>query len=118
VRQAAARLGFIVEADDPRRRIVACPGSPSCASGLIAARTIAAELAPRLSPALPLVHISGCAKACAHPAPAPVTIVGTPQGCAIVRDGAARETPEAIVAANGLAAALAAPAIPQEGVNV
>ncbi len=118
VRQAAARLGFIVEADDPRRRIVACAGSPSCASGLIPARAIAAELAPRLSPALPLVHISGCAKACAHPAPAPVTIVGTPQGCAIVRDGAARETPEAIVAANGLAAALAAPAIPQEGVNV
>ena len=42
----AARLGLIVDADDPRRRIVACPGKPACASGLIAARALATELAP------------------------------------------------------------------------
>ena len=40
-----SELGFIIEARDPRRRIVACPGAPSCASGLIAARAIAAQLA-------------------------------------------------------------------------
>ncbi len=117
VRQAAARLGFIVEADDPRRRIVACPGSPSCASGLIPARAIAAELAGHLPVALSLVHVSGCAKGCAHPAPAPLTIVGAARGCGIVRGGSARESPEAFVETGDLAAALAAPTKPQEAVN-
>ena len=44
----AARLGLIVDADDPRRRIVACPGKPACASGFIAARTLATEVAQSL----------------------------------------------------------------------
>jgi precorrin-3B synthase len=39
------------------------------------------------------VHVSGCAKGCAHPRPAPFTIVGAGQGCGIVRDGSAREEP-------------------------
>ena len=88
-----ARLGFITDATDPRRRIVACPGAPSCASGLIAARSLAAEIAREVS--LPgdglAVHVSGCAKGCAHPAPAPLTIVGTEQGCGIVANDTARE---------------------------
>ncbi len=117
VKDAAARLGFIVEADDPRRRIVACPGSPSCASGLIPARAIAAELAGHLPVALSLVHVSGCAKGCAHPAPAPLTIVGAARGCGIVRGGSARESPEAFVETGDLATALAAPTKPQEAVN-
>lgn len=99
-RKAAERLGFITDARDPRRRIIACPGAPSCASGLIAARAIAAELAQHLPPSLEAVHVSGCAKGCAHPSPAPLTIVGTSQGCGIVRDGTAREMPETYVAAD------------------
>jgi precorrin-3B synthase len=106
VRKAAERLGFIVDARDPRRRIVACPGAPSCTSGLIAARSIAAELAPNLPAALSVVHVSGCAKGCAHPAPAPLTIVGTSQGCGIVRDGTARDMSEIYVAADNLPALL------------
>jgi precorrin-3B synthase len=95
---AAERLGFVVQADDPRRRIAACPGSPGCASGLIPARALASALAPLLA-AVPAerdgaaVHISGCPKGCAHPAPAPLTVVGTPQGCGIVRGGAACAAP-------------------------
>jgi precorrin-3B synthase len=85
----AERLGFITEASDPRRRIAACPGAPSCAHGLIAARALAAEVARHVS--LPgdgiAVHVSGCAKGCAHPKPALFTIVGAEQGCGIVRDG-------------------------------
>jgi precorrin-3B synthase len=94
-RVAAERLGFIAEASDPRRRIAACPGAPSCAHGLIAARALAAELARHasLSGDGIALHISGCAKGCAHPKPAPVTIVGTEQGCGIVRDGSARDRP-------------------------
>jgi precorrin-3B synthase len=91
----AERLGFITEARDPRRRIIACPGAPSCAQGLIAARALAAELASQVP--LPgdgvALHISGCAKGCAHPKPAPVTIVGTEQGCGIVTNGSARDKP-------------------------
>ncbi len=103
-RKTAERLGFITDARDPRRRIVACPGAPSCASGLIAARAIAAQLAGHLPADLSLVHISGCAKRCAHPGSAPLTIVGTIQGCGIVREGTARETPETYVAVDDLAA--------------
>jgi precorrin-3B synthase len=103
-RKAAGTLGFIVEARDPRRRIVACPGAPSCASGLIAARAIAAQLVGHLPATLGIVHISGCAKGCAHPGSAPLTVVGTSRGCGLVSDGTARETPETYVAADDLAA--------------
>jgi precorrin-3B synthase len=100
---AAERLGFVVHAGDPRRRIAACPGAPACASGLIPARTLASMLAPALAPVLTpaqdvVVHISGCPKGCAHPGPAALTLVGTPQGCGVVHHGTARETPDHHVA--------------------
>lgn len=92
----AMELGFIVQARDQRRRIVACPGAPACTSGLIAARALAAEIARDMT--LPgeqgiALHVSGCAKGCAHPAPAPLVIVGTEQGCGIVANDTARGTP-------------------------
>jgi precorrin-3B synthase len=90
---AAEGLGFIVRADDPRRRVAACPGQPACASGLIPARALAAEIARHLPPGCDTVHISGCAKGCAHPAPAALTVVGTAHGCGIVRHGPAHATP-------------------------
>jgi precorrin-3B synthase len=46
---AAQQLGFVVHADDPRRRIAACPGAPACLSGLIPARAVALALAPLLA---------------------------------------------------------------------
>jgi precorrin-3B synthase len=106
---AAAELGFIVEADDARRRIAACAGAPACASGFIAARSLATALAPRLA-GLPdgiAVHVSGCAKGCAHPSPASLTVVGDAQGCGIVRNGTARSTPVRHVASAELAAEIA-----------
>jgi precorrin-3B synthase len=108
MRVAADRLGFITDASDPRRRIAACPGAPFCTHGLIAARALAAELAPHV----PLfgdgiaVHVSGCAKGCAHPKTAPLTIVGTGQGCGIVRDGSARDEPADYADPTDLAALL------------
>ena len=95
---AAERLGFVVQAGDPRRRIAACPGAPACASGLIPARAIGSALHSTLEHALGpgrgiAVHISGCPKGCAHPMPAALTVVGTPRGCGIVEDGSARMTP-------------------------
>ena len=106
---AAERLGFVVRADDPRRRIAACPGAPACASGFIDARRLAAALAPQLAGLRDgiAVHVSGCAKGCAHPAPAALTVVGDAQGCGIIRNGTARAMPRCHVAPAGLAAEVA-----------
>jgi precorrin-3B synthase len=154
---AAKQLGFVVHADDPRRRIAACPGAPACMSGLIPARALASALAPflefigpgshggrpfagpgggseRWRTQLPdgstpasrpspqgegeklaallrrelahaaveqisgqrrdiALHISGCPKGCAHPMPAPLTVVGTPRGCGVVHHGCACGAP-------------------------
>jgi precorrin-3B synthase len=106
---AAERIGFVVRADDPRRRIAACPGAPACASGFIDARGLAAALAPQFAwvGGGIAVHVSGCAKGCAHPAPAPLTVVGDTHGCGIVRNGTARAMPRYHVAAADLAAEVA-----------
>jgi precorrin-3B synthase len=91
---AAARLGFVTRADDPRRHVVACAGAPLCASAYIAARTIAPRLAATAAPYLSdglTIHISGCAKGCAHPEAAPLTVVGTPGDCTLVANGSARD---------------------------
>jgi precorrin-3B synthase len=104
---AADHLGFIVDARDTRRRVVACPGAPACASGLFAARAFAAEIACALPPSESgvAVHVSGCAKGCAHPMPAPLTIVGTARGCGIIHHGSPRAQPESYVSADALVAA-------------
>jgi precorrin-3B synthase len=93
---AADNLGFVVDARDARRRVVACPGAPSCASGHIPARALASEIASALSPSQAgiAVHVSGCVKGCAHPAPAPLTLVGSEHGCGVIRNGTPRATPE------------------------
>jgi precorrin-3B synthase len=110
VREAAHGLGFVTQTDDPRRRIAACSGAPLCMHGLIAARVLAAALADNVP--LPAgddiaLHVSGCAKGCAHPRRAALTIVGTEKGCAIIRDGTARARPAKHVAASELASTLA-----------
>ena len=104
----AQRLGFVTHANDPRRRIVACPGAPACTSGLIAARSIAAEIArdvPLAGEGLTL-HVSGCAKGCAHPASAPLTIVGTEHGCGVIANDTARVTPSTYLEPSQLIAML------------
>jgi precorrin-3B synthase len=105
VREAAAGLGFVTRVDDPRRRIAACAGAPLCTHGMIAARALAADLADIMP--LPAgdgieLHVSGCAKGCAHPRRAPLTVVGTEKGCGIVRDGTARARPSKYVGASEL----------------
>ncbi|HEY5068006.1 MAG TPA: precorrin-3B synthase [Xanthobacteraceae bacterium] len=106
----AERLGFIVRANDPRRFVVACAGAPICASAHIAARTIAPRIATDCAQALAegsVIHVSGCAKGCAHPTSAPLTVVGTAKGCGLVADGTARDAPFAMVTVDEMPAALA-----------
>jgi len=99
----AEMLGFIVDPADPRRRIFACAGAPACASARIDTHALAAVLAPHLSGAE--VHISGCPKGCAHPAPARLTIVGLDEGAGLVVEGTPRSLPARIVPAARLAVA-------------
>lgn len=101
----AERLGFVVSANDPRRYVVACAGAPICAAAHIAARTLAPAVADAARTHLDndfRIHISGCAKGCAHAGAASLTIVGRYDGCAVIANGPVRDTPVALAAANEL----------------
>jgi precorrin-3B synthase len=94
VLKAARAADLVVDADDPRTRIFACPGSAGCASGHFAAREIAAAVASQLGDDIEpdfTLHISGCPKGCAHPAAASLTLVGTEDGPVLVENGTARQ---------------------------
>ncbi|GLS86529.1 precorrin-3B synthase [Cypionkella aquatica] len=82
--------GLITRADDPMLRVIACTGAPGCLQAHAATRDLARALAPSLRETL---HVSGCAKGCAHPGPAPLTLTATPTGFALIRDGTASGTP-------------------------
>jgi precorrin-3B synthase len=88
----AAALGFITEDADPRRSVAACAGAPACASGLMPTRAVADAVADVAAPILDgsvTLHLSGCAKACAHPATATLALVGTENGLALAINGRA-----------------------------
>ena len=84
--------GLVTEADDPILRVIACPGAPACREAHAETRALAAELAAHI-PADSRLHVSGCTKGCAHPGPAPLTLVATADGFDLIRDGSARDTP-------------------------
>jgi sulfite reductase beta subunit-like hemoprotein len=90
-----------------RRLLSACIGSDGCASGQIAARTVAADLSHALA-ANTSLHVSGCTKGCAHPGPADITLVGRADGYGLVISGRAGDTPRALLRADQLESAVAA----------
>ncbi|MGS0647097.1 precorrin-3B synthase [Komagataeibacter melomenusus] len=84
--------GLITQPDDPRLRISACIGTRGCGC---AARDVIADadlLAPDLPPETTL-HVSGCPKGCAHPAPADITLVAQVDGYGLCPHGRAADTP-------------------------
>lgn len=66
---------LIADPDDPLLRVAACTGAPGCASAGVGTRALARRLAPLVPPG-GLLHVSGCAKGCAHPGPATATLMG------------------------------------------
>jgi sulfite reductase beta subunit-like hemoprotein len=84
-----AEAGFITDPDDPRRAISACAGAPGCASASVPTRADAAFLAAR---GIRGIHVSGCAKGCAHPKAA-TTLVGSGGRYGFVRHGRAGDRP-------------------------
>ncbi len=110
LRALAETLGLVTRADDPRRAIAACPGAPACASGRFATRPVAEALAPLLagfgSESIG-VHVSGCAKGCAHPAAAPLTLTGREGGIGVIVAGRAGDSAEIVLPQAELLAAMA-----------
>jgi precorrin-3B synthase len=83
---------LITDPTDQRLRVAACTGAPGCHQAQAPTRDLALALAP-LVPIGQLLHVSGCAKGCAHPKAA-TTVVATPQGHDFIRWGTAASTPD------------------------
>jgi precorrin-3B synthase len=110
LRAHAERLGFIVRPDDPRRNVAACSGMPLCASAQIPTRALAPAIATAAAALLDgslTIHLSGCAKGCAHARAAALTVVGDRPDCGVIVNGSARDAPFGGIAADALPAGLA-----------
>jgi precorrin-3B synthase len=85
--------GVISGPGNPLLNVYACTGAPGCPQAHVATRALARRLAPALSGGATL-HVCGCAKGCAHPGAAALTLVGEPGGTlALIRDGTAADPP-------------------------
>lgn len=113
-RPGADAARWVTHAQDARLRVWACSGAPGCAQ----ARAPTQELALALAAVVPegvRLHVSGCAKGCAYPRPAPVTLCATDRGdFALIHHGSARGRPHAC---HSLAALLAQPTLVLAGLE-
>jgi precorrin-3B synthase len=110
-----ADLGFVVDADDPRLRVAACPGAPACAHGYRPVRDDAARWASLLPRGEGVIlHVSGCAKGCARPAATAATLTATHAGYDLILAGRAGDPP----VRRGVSSAGVARVIEGEGANM
>ncbi|EEW24746.1 precorrin-3B synthase [Rhodobacter ferrooxidans] len=79
LRGTPALPGLITDAHDPLLRVIACTGAPGCPQALQPTRPLARALAAHV-PSGQMLHVSGCAKACAHPGQGPVTLLAEAGG--------------------------------------
>lgn len=85
--------GLVTYPADPLRQVHACTGAPGCPQALADSRQIARFLAPDL-PKGQSLHVSGCAKGCAHPKPCDLTLVATgPDRFDLIERGHAADRP-------------------------
>jgi precorrin-3B synthase len=84
--------GLVTRAKDPVLRVIACTGAPACPQAHADTRGLAAALAPFVAVDARL-HVSGCAKGCAHRGASSITLVGTDDGFDLIRDGGTRDVP-------------------------
>jgi precorrin-3B synthase len=95
---------FILRGNDPRLYVAGCPGAPACRSATTPVQQDAdrfIELFSQLAPATIALHVSGCAKGCAHSSSTPFTLVGNAGLYDLVENGTAGDAP----VATGLAVA-------------
>lgn len=86
---AEAADGLVVTGGDWRLGVQACVGAPFCAAAGTATRADARALGEIGAG----VHVSGCAKGCAHLGAMPVTLVGRDGRYDLVRNGRAGDAP-------------------------
>ncbi|WP_184947771.1 hypothetical protein [Salinisphaera orenii] len=111
---ALRAAGALDTPGDPRLGLAACIGRGGCAQATTATRADALALAARAPTVAGAgevgLHVSGCAKGCAHRRPAAVTLVGRAGGYDVVVAGAPDEpalwTGLAVAAAGSRLAAL------------
>lgn len=100
LREAAVASGFVTTAGDARSSIAVCPGAPGCASAFLPTHDLAAFAAKECAALLDgsfTLHVSGCGKGCAHPAPSLFTLAGTSDGLAFSISGRAGDPPDGIL---------------------
>ena len=93
----AKSMSLILDANDPRRSVIACPGAPECSQAQGETRRHLERLAPLArhyagSDDVGL-HISGCGKGCARQKSTPVTLVLDRGRFDLVFDGAPQDKP-------------------------
>ncbi|ANL68560.1 precorrin-3B synthase (plasmid) [Rhizobium phaseoli] len=100
IEAAAASYGFSAQSGEKAEHIAACAGAGGCGSAFFETRTLARRIlvaAPDLFDGSLMLHLSGCAKGCAHPRPA-LTLTGTSEGYDIILNGLAMDRPDERIA--------------------
>ncbi|MBD9444085.1 precorrin-3B synthase [Rhizobium sp. RHZ01] len=108
VAEMAPRYGLSVDGDDPSMHIATCAGAGACASGRFQTKACAERLVGKARELLDgsmTVHLSGCAKGCAHPRPA-LCVVGADDGYHLMLDGVASDIPDAQIAGGDIDSAI------------
>jgi precorrin-3B synthase len=85
--------GVITDPADPLLRVIACTGAPGCPQARGDTRGLARQLAPHVAMGRSL-HLSGCAKGCAHPGPSDLVLTATERGYDLIRGGSASDVPD------------------------
>ncbi|MFG1403700.1 precorrin-3B synthase [Xanthobacter sediminis] len=83
---------LILAPDDPLLAVAACTGAPGCPQAGAATRALARALAP-LVPRGATLHVSGCAKGCALPGRADLTLVAREGAFDLITHGAPWDEP-------------------------
>ncbi|MGO7590820.1 precorrin-3B synthase [Rhizobium leguminosarum] len=100
IQVAAARHGFSTQPGENTEHIAACAGAGACGSAFYETRTLARRLiaaAPALFDGSLTLHLSGCAKGCAHARPA-LTLTGSAEGYGLILNGLAADQPDERIA--------------------
>ncbi|MBY5750007.1 precorrin-3B synthase [Rhizobium leguminosarum] len=96
----AARHGFAAQPGENSEHIAACAGAGACGSAFYETRILARHLigvAPALFDGSLTLHLSGCAKGCAHARPA-LTLTGSAEGYGLILNGLAADLPDERIA--------------------
>ena len=94
LRDEVTALGLIADPSDRRLHIFACVGAPCCGCASVDARGDASRLASvTATTGACTIHVSACAKSCAHRGSAALTLVGRDGLYDLIRNGSAGDRP-------------------------